>query len=55
MNPIDQPVVRTIRVDDRDVELYRAYIGEFRGKIDNQNMIIKRMNENCTEWELLKE
>jgi hypothetical protein len=52
---IEQPVARAIRVDDRDIELYRAYIEEFRGKIDNQNLITQRLNENCTKWELKKE
>ncbi len=55
MKKIEQPTPRTIRVNDEYVSLYKAYIDEFRGKIDNQNYLIEKMNSDCTKWELTTE
>ena len=52
MSEIQEPKLRTIRVYNSDVDLYNAYINEFRTKIQNQNDLIRRMNFNCTKWEL---
>lgn len=50
MHEIIQPEVQNIRVKNDDVELYKAYINEFRGKINNQNLLIQKMNSNCIKW-----
>ena len=50
INPIKQPHVRTIRVYKEDENVTKAYIKEFRAKIDAQNKITNAANELCKEW-----
>ena len=52
MSPIIQPEHQEIRVHREDGNLYDAYIDEFRGKIDNQNQLINKMNSTCDKWSL---
>ncbi|MEA1999594.1 MAG: hypothetical protein U9N61_09795 [Euryarchaeota archaeon] len=55
MSEIVQPEVQEIRVENNDIDLYIAYINEFRGKIDYQNELIREMNTNCTSWTVMDE
>lgn len=52
MSPIIMPESQQIRVYNDDVELYQAYIKEYKIKIDNQNKLIDKLNSTCDRWSL---